>query len=124
MNFKHFILVVGLIWWGVAKASCSEVLCPQGQVLSNTGALGESSCVDPEAKDTCSQLKCLSGLMILDSAVQATQPLQENKYIELVESSTPTVSSTATHARIWLNSSDGDLKVIFGNGTVKTLATN
>lgn len=74
------------------------------------------------AAEECEQIKCLSGLTMLDSSVEITGAVLVDKGIYIVERSTPTADDT--RAIIWLEASDDDLKIIFPNGTVRVLAVN
>lgn len=69
-----------------------------------------------------SMIKEVGGLVLVDVPVQVNGSVQ-GSYFELVRTSTPTTPST-NHARIWLETTDGDLKVIFDNGTSRVIAAN
>lgn len=73
----------------------------------------------------CPQIKCEGASIILDSSVQITGVLQENKFIELVETSTATTPS-ANHVRIYAVGigSYTVIRAIFDDGTVRVLANN
>lgn len=72
--------------------------------------------------EECEQIKCLSGLTLIDSGVEVTGGLLVDKGVYLVESSTPTAHDT--RAIIWLEETDGDLKIVFPNGQTRVLAEN
>ena len=49
--------------------------------------------------------------------------LDSGDALEIVDGITPP-SAAMGFAKIYVDSGDGNLKIVFGNGTVKTLATN
>jgi hypothetical protein len=67
----------------------------------------------------------LSGRALIDRTLEVTGAIQADKWLELVETSTPTTPST-NHVRIWLNA-DGTqqtLKIIFDDGTIASISGN
>lgn len=72
--------------------------------------------------EECEQVKCLSGLTLIDSSVEITGAALLDKGVYLVSRSTPTADDS--RAIIWLETTDGDLKILFPNGTTKVIAVN
>jgi hypothetical protein len=65
----------------------------------------------------------LSGRALIDRTLEVTGVIQGNKWLELVEVSTPSTPSS-NHARIWLQEvgTKQALKIIFDDGTIVSIA--
>ncbi len=81
---------------------------PQIETLTHNGALN--------------RIIDLNGVVGIDGSLRVLES-SFLKVVNVVSISTP-VAPVSGHAIIWLNSSDGDLKILFDNGVSKTLATN
>lgn len=76
--------------------------------------------------EDCPQTKCLSGLTLLDSSVQVTGVVSFDKWIDLVEISTPSTPSS-NHVKIWLRAEANNKQSIvatFDDGTTTRLTGN
>lgn len=66
---------------------------------------------------------------LIDSWFQVGRFRQESRgvevaMVELIATEYSTVSARSGYGRIWIDQDDGDLKITFGNGVTKTIATN
>lgn len=63
-----------------------------------------------------------TGNLVSAGYVAATDLVSTNAYYQMAATTAPTAPGSG--ARLYVDTADGDLKVIFANGTVKTIATN
>lgn len=81
--------------------------------------------VESKPREATSQVKEMSGLIFVDARLEVSQSAQINKWLELVEISTPSTPSS-NHARLWVNAQGTKqaLKIIFDDGTIVSIAGN
>ncbi len=64
-----------------------------------------------------------SAALTVNGNIHATGVVTSEEYIQ-IEQRSGAPAAASVYGRIYVDSTDGDLKIIFGNGTVKTIATN
>ena len=86
-----------------------------GQVATFAGAVGINS--------TTASTSTSSGALVVSGGVGVAGAVNAGTFYGLVDGVTAPATESG-YARIYVDSADGDLKVKFGDGTVKTIATD
>jgi hypothetical protein len=74
-------------------------------------------------RDTTASTSTSSGALVVSGGVGVAGAVNAGTFYGLVDGVTAPATESG-YARIYVDSADGDLKVKFGDGTVKTIATD
>ena len=93
-------------------------------IQSNGGALGiGSTSTVTTINGTTASTSTSSGALVVSGGVGVAGAVNAGTFYGLVDGVTAPATESG-YARIYVDSADGDLKVKFGDGTVKTIATD
>lgn len=137
MKYKNFILFFKQIWlteltssnWNTAIFGVVSLLLCLLVLMARVGKGEDLADNKPSSSQTDNSCDCgfkrvseIGGMVLVDGSLRVVEA-NYTKTFDLVQVSTPVAPATG-HARIWLEPTDGDLKIQFANGTIRTLALN